>query len=935
MKNIKKIFSLIFVLTFLLLNFSCAVPVFAAKLSFKEQLLSFPEDYRASLEELHKVYPNWYFKADKLSVSYNSAVNEEYSVPFRKEVQAIAGEESLRSMQDTVYDWNSGVWKTDNGGWTSASKETVAYYMDPRNFLNANDIFMFFMQSYDENQTAADLRPIVAGTFLEKGYGGNKDAYISDILAAAKSSGVNAAVLASTIIQEQGTSGTSDLISGKYKGYENLYNFFNVGATDPSSDHKKVVVNGLKYAKSKGWTTRRKAIVGGATFYSDGYISKGQDTYFYKDYNLPNKVYWHQYASAVQDALSSGRILKKTYINNKTAALTFKIPVYTSIPKAVAKAPVKNSKRNNYYITSLSASGISPAFSMFNQSYKLTVKGDTVIYLKTPNSASVSSALSYALTKGENTVKITVKAETGNTNTYTIKVTAEKDCTLKISASKSKIYSIFSGNLNSNIKWTFNSENGELTLIGSGKLPDYSSASSVPFNGYKNEIKTLTVDDGITNIGKYAFSGFSALLAVNLPDSVTQIGDYAFSNCKNLYDVTLSEKVTTIGDKAFDQSPNIIIHSNPEAYPITYAKGKGITYSKYLDSQTIRKYNNVYYYVANGIIDYNATLIMEYNGKLRYINQGLYDTSSDTLCEYQGALHHVKGGFMVNDSGVLVKYSGKWYYVTDGVPDYTANLLCDHSDKKLYIKDGIWTRTTEVVKLDDVYYYINNGIYDTSTQTVAECKADEKWYHIKGGTLAGKTNLILNCNNTTWYYIRNGVWQKDANLLYKYKDVYRYVRNGLWQKNANVVYKYNNSYFYIKNGNWKNEAFGFFLYKGAYRYIRNGKWRNTSTGFVEYKGYLRYVKNGNWKNTYTGFLKHKGYYRYIKNGIYKNNVTGLVKYNGKHYLVKKGIWKNTYTGIYKYNGKSYYVKKGIMNSSVNGWVKCSGKYYYLKNSVVK
>ena len=55
----------------------------------------------------------------------------------------------------------------DTGGWVSASKEIVAYYMDSRNFLDPYYIFQFMDQTYDKNkQTEKGLKTVVKNSFL-------------------------------------------------------------------------------------------------------------------------------------------------------------------------------------------------------------------------------------------------------------------------------------------------------------------------------------------------------------------------------------------------------------------------------------------------------------------------------------------------------------------------------------------------------------------------------------------------------------------------------------------------------------------------------------------------------------------------------------------------------------------------------------------------
>ena len=97
------------------------------------------------------------------------------------------------------------------------------------------------------------------------------------------------------------------------------------------------------------------------------------------------------------------------------------------------------------------------------------------------------------------------------------------------------------------ITWTLD-DLGNLTLSGSGEMWDYVYNDS-PFKD--SGIKTVTIEDGITSIGDYAFSGCSGLTELILPSSVTSIGDYAFYGCSGLTELILPNSVTSIGDGAF------------------------------------------------------------------------------------------------------------------------------------------------------------------------------------------------------------------------------------------------------------------------------------------------------------------------------------------------------------------------------------------------
>lgn len=61
-----------------------------------------------------------------------------------------------------------------------------------------------------------------------------------------------------------------------------------------------------------------------------------------------------------------------------------------------------------------------------------------------------------------------------------------------------------------------------------------------------------TIPNGVTDIENYAFSGNTALTAMNIPSGVTTIGTHVFDGCSALTAVTIPETVTTIGEYTFN-----------------------------------------------------------------------------------------------------------------------------------------------------------------------------------------------------------------------------------------------------------------------------------------------------------------------------------------------------------------------------------------------
>ena len=105
-----------------------------------------------------------------------------------------------------------------------------------------------------------------------------------------------------------------------------------------------------------------------------------------------------------------------------------------------------------------------------------------------------------------------------------------------------------SGQCGENVYWTFDESAGLLTVSGEGEMWD--AYNSSPF--CKNlEIKTVIVENGVTNIGYSAFYYCTGLTSITIPDSVTRIGGCAFYGCTGLTSITIPDSVTSIVWGAF------------------------------------------------------------------------------------------------------------------------------------------------------------------------------------------------------------------------------------------------------------------------------------------------------------------------------------------------------------------------------------------------
>ena len=95
-----------------------------------------------------------------------------------------------------------------------------------------------------------------------------------------------------------------------------------------------------------------------------------------------------------------------------------------------------------------------------------------------------------------------------------------------------------SGICGDNLTWTFTTADSTLTISGTGDMYDY-GYSDQPWYNFNQGIKNISLPDGMTSIGEWAFAYCSKLTQVTIPGSVTSIGDCSFSDCSALTQVTI------------------------------------------------------------------------------------------------------------------------------------------------------------------------------------------------------------------------------------------------------------------------------------------------------------------------------------------------------------------------------------------------------------
>ena len=471
----------------------------------------FPNTYWASLDALLKAHPNWRFQAFNTGLSWNECFDGSY---WSGESEMYYGRNLLEGIStwgsnkgsythktswystDSHYVWNSegkqetrspfnwaqNSWVVISApNWIQASEPAVRYCMDPRNFLNEEQIFQFedmLMSPTSPHPSLAEVESVfknVSGSdFWVKSANdtgivselsnskGQKMTYAQAIYAIGEEISVNPVFIASRIVQEQGL-GQSPLISGtraftvtsnpdqgkKVSG--GYYNYFNIEATDGSEgDYELIYNNGLTEAYHGGWNTRFKALLGGATKLKTMYLDRGQRTYYFQKFcvdSTSNRCMWGQYMGSLTTPQREAAKAYKGYTNGGNSALNathlFVIPVFSNMPSSPEPMPTKDGNPN-YKIGSIYVNGKSIAdFKTDTTTYKMSVASNVTtvrfnIHPYAPTSVVTLGSLNQekkegdlvgnqTLLVGDNVFNITCKAENGDTRTY--KLTIHRDVT--------------------------------------------------------------------------------------------------------------------------------------------------------------------------------------------------------------------------------------------------------------------------------------------------------------------------------------------------------------------------------------------------------------------------------------------------------------------------------------------------------------------------
>ncbi len=310
----------------------------------------FPESYRTALCALSLAHPTWKFEA--LFVTELSREKGKcYDFPFVVEEEwRVAGRSLVSARKEYAAYAQTGSILYDSGFY-QASRDAVAYFMDPRNFLSEEGIFQFLVLTGGDDIPVSEVEKLLDGCAAQtaaKDVPGGLAAFLVQL---GKEYDINPLQLATRLRQEQGREGNALLTgtAGSFLGGADLhldgyYNPFNLSASGKGEG--QIYRSGAEYAKSKGWDTQEKGLRGGAERLAQEYVGKFQNTLYLQKWNVDprsegtggSRNFWAQYMQNIGAAKTEGDFLAKS-LGTSSAPLHFFIPVYDNLPESPSVDP--------------------------------------------------------------------------------------------------------------------------------------------------------------------------------------------------------------------------------------------------------------------------------------------------------------------------------------------------------------------------------------------------------------------------------------------------------------------------------------------------------------------------------------------------------------------------------------------------------------------
>lgn len=465
----------------------------------------FPETYIPYLNYLHSKYPNWVFTPKETNIHFNIAVDSE---------------EGKNYMQTTNDNYRTSSKPAEGSSWYKVNSQVIAFYMDPRNWLTEERIFMFEKQAYNDKFEDSYLK------MVKSIFGSGKlsdDKYTIPIVNSGKATKISPLFIAARIRLEVGASG-SDSTNGttftwKGKKYSGYYNFFNIGAYQTTINGVKysAVQRGLAYAaklidrSGSLWNNIEVAITEGSKFLLDSYVNQGQGTLYYQKFNVAtSSPFTHQYQTNIQAPVTEGNKIYNAYKtgNLLSEALEFEIPIFLNMPDYTS-LPASGDSTNTLKSLNVDGYYMLPSFEKDVTDYEIYIPSSTnkinITAISDSNLSTISGTGEIEITDDNSLITVSNTSQTGIEKKYNITIHRVND-NINISTLLNNSSVLLNDNYLTKLKNGTSLQNLKLTLLKNGAKEVIITNSSgknikdtdILATGYKIKISTALESKELT-----------------------------------------------------------------------------------------------------------------------------------------------------------------------------------------------------------------------------------------------------------------------------------------------------------------------------------------------------------------------------------------------------------------------------------------------------
>lgn len=274
-----------------------------------------------------------------------------------------------------------------------------------------------------------------------------------------------------------------------------------------------------------------------------------------------------------------------------------------------------------------------------------------------------------------------------------------------------------SGTCGDNATWTLDDE-GTLTINGTGIIKN-------SYGWYDDEVKSIVINSGITEISNGMFSWLENLESVYLPNTLKSIGDSAFRDCTSLKTINIPDGIETIANRTFANCTSLKTINLPSGL-------KTIEFDAFADCtslSTVSVPDSVTYIdtdAFSGCANIKEFIVDSSNENYSALNGNLYSKDGTKLLRYASG-----------KSDTSFNISKSIHSIDEGAFECSNNLSCISVD----VDNPCYT------SVDGNLYYKETGAESIMLVRYAMGKSDQsftipKWVQEIGSTaFSGSGNL--------------------------------------------------------------------------------------------------------------------------------------------------------------------------------------------------